>query len=265
MEAKVISIATQKGGVGKTTTARELSAALSQDGKKILLIDFDQQMNLTKYVDKEEQEKSIYNALKNKNEIKNVIVQTDLFDFVSSSFELSKADIEFFNSEDVFLLDDALDLLKSDYDFIIIDNGPQRNKLLQMVYVASDYIISPSDDSEGGADGVINVFNDIEKLKNARVPLSKAKLIGIVFTRFKGNTNINKAAIDILNVIMKEIDTNGFVMTIRDSIAVSESKYMRKSVQEYAPYNNAAMDYRKVVKKIYEYIEKENEVNNIYK
>jgi len=251
---KVIAIATQKGGVGKTTSSLEIAATMAQDGKRVLLIDYDQQGNLSKYVGADAEKKlTIYDALHDPQKIINAIVHLELFDFICSSPELSKSDIEFNNSEDVFLLDEALDKIKPNYDYIVIDNGPQRNKLLQMVYVASDYIIAPCDDTEGGTDGLINVFNDIEKMKNARIPLSNAEIIGAIVTRFKGQTTINKAALDILNSIMSKINPKAFVMYVRDSVKASEAKYAKKSVQEFAPYNNVAMDYRKIVHAIYDY------------
>lgn len=251
---KVISIATQKGGVGKTTSSMEIASALNiEHEKKVLLIDFDQQGNLSKYVGVNDNKNNIYNALHDSKIIKECIRTLEFFDFIPSSPELSKSDIEFNNSEDVFLLDDALDLIKENYDYIIIDNGPQRNKLLQMAYVASDYIIAPCDDTEGGSDGLINVYNDVEKMKNARMQLSNAEIIGVIITRYKGQTTLNKVAVDILNSVMNKINPKGFVLPVRDSIKVSEAKYKRTSVQKYATYNNAAIDYRKITQTLIDY------------
>ncbi len=252
---KVIAIATQKGGVGKTTSALELAAAFAQDDKKVLLVDFDQQGNLTDYVGAAEieSEYTVYDILHDAEKTKDAVMKLKLFDFIKSSPELSKADVEFHDSEDVFLLDDALDKVKKKYDYIIIDNGPQRNKLLQMAYVAADYIIAPCDDTEGGSKGLINVYNDVEKMKKTKVPLSSAEVIGAIVTRYKGQTTINKVAISILEDAMKKINKKGFVMYVRDSVKASEAKYAKMSVQEYSAYNNVAMDYRAIAEAILKY------------
>lgn len=259
---KVLAIATQKGGVGKSTTALEVASALAIDQNyKVLLIDFDQQCNLTKYVNQSDVDsgKTIYDVLHDPKSIKECIRVLKAFDFIASSSELSKSDIEFNDSDDIFLLDDAFDNIKEDYDFVVIDNGPQRNKLLTMVYVAADYVIAPCDDTEGGSDGLINVYNDIEKLRNARVPLSDAEIMGVIITRFKGNTNINKAAVEILTNAMKQINPDGFVLTARDSVKASEAKYARKPIQEFAPYSTVAIDYRMITDNIVDYINKKGD------
>ena len=179
------------------------------------------------------------------------------FDFIPGSPTLSKADIEFNKSDDLFLLDDAFDLIKDDYDFIILDCGPQRNKLYELVCVAADYIVAPCDDTEFGSDGLINVYDDIEKLKNARIPLSKAVVIGAIITRYKGKTKVDQAAKNILFNVMKQINDKGFVMAARECVVASEAKYARQSMQEYAPYSTVAIDYKNITQAILDYISKE--------
>ncbi len=251
---RVISIATQKGGVGKTTTALEIASVMSiENDLKILLIDFDQQQNLTKYVGAKNYSTTVYDVLHNPEDIHKSILHLELFDYIPGDARLSKCDVEFTNPEDIFLLDDSLRLLSDEYDYCIIDNGPLRNKLLQMTYVASNYIICPSDDTEGGTDGLLNVYQDVKRMKNARSPLSYADIIGCIVTRYKGNTNMSQAAFKILENNMMQINPRGFVLTVRDSIKVSEAKYARIPVQKYAPYNNVSIDYRDIVQKIVEY------------
>lgn len=252
---KTISIATQKGGVGKTTSVIELASAFSiTHDKKVLIIDFDQQCNLTKYVDAGEYTKTIYDALNNPEIVEECIIKSKDFDFIPGSPKLSKADIEFSDSDDVFILDDVLDKI-SGYDIILIDNGPQRNKLLQMIYVTSDYVICPTDDTEGGSDGLINVNNDIVKMRTAKIPLSQAKIIGSIITRAKVNTTLNKAVTEMLVEVMKEINPKGFVLSVRETVRASEAKFARMSLQRFEPYNNASIDYRLIAKKILEYMD----------
>lgn len=253
---KTLSIATQKGGVGKTTTALEVAAAMSIEyGLKVLLVDFDQQQNLSTYVgvDPEECKTTIYDALHDPEKIHDAIIHLNLFDYIPGTSELSKCDVEFINPEDLFNLDDALDLVKDNYDYAIIDNGPQRGKTLQMTYVASDYIVAPCDDTKGGFDGIAQIHHDVERLKGARTPLSSAVIIGAVLIRYKPNTIISKTALDILTSIMGQINSKGFVMYVRETVKPSEAKLATKSMQEYAPYCNTSLDYKEVTKAILEY------------
>ncbi len=257
MEAKVIAIATQKGGVGKTTTAQTLAAVFAQrEGKKVLLVDCDMQKNLSMYVGvPEDIENSVYTILKDSEKIHDSIIHLDLYDFIPATAELSLVDVTFSESSDIFLLDDALDLVKKDYDYIIIDSGPQRSKILTMIYVCADYVIAPCDDTKGGIEGLLNLHGDIEKHKNAKHQLSKAEIIGAVITRFKPRTKLNRAIFEILKDVMNEVNPDGFALFVRDDIKVSETKMSVRSVQEYSPSCNAAMDYRTLAETVLSYIE----------
>ncbi len=255
---KVIAVATQKGGVGKTTAALEIAAGISLEySKKVLLIDFDPQQNLTTYVDANNYEVTIYDVLHETNKIKESILSLELFDFIPASQELSKSDIEFTSPEDIFLLDDALHLIEDDYDYCIVDTGPLRNKLLQMTYVASNYIVAPCDHSEGGSNGLINIHHDIERMKNARTPLSYADIICCIINRFDKKTKISKTFYKILENDMKQINPKGFVVTIRGSVKADEAKLARKSIQQYSPYNNVSKDYKVLIKNIIDYSEED--------
>lgn len=257
--AKVIAIATQKGGVGKTTSSLEISAALAiEHDMRVLLIDFDSQRNLSLNLDQKNAKVTIYDVLHDPSRFNDAVVKTDYFDFIPGSEGLSKADIEFNKSDDVFLLDDVFEPIKDNYDFIVLDGGPQRNKLFEMIYVAADYVIAPCDNTEFGSEGLINVYQDIEKLKNARVPLSSAQVIGAIVTKYEENTKVDKAAVKILENVMKKINKKAFVMTAAKCVLASESKYERKSLQEYAPYSTTAIDYKNITKAILKYIEKED-------
>ena len=124
---RIIATLNQKGGVGKTTSTIELGNALALKNKKVLIIDLDQQGNLTKYVNAQTNLPNIYDVLQAKKPIAEAIQTCGRVDIIASSKELSKADKEFVEHDDIFLLEDVVELIKDKYDFVFIDNGPARS------------------------------------------------------------------------------------------------------------------------------------------
>ena len=242
--AIIISIANQKGGVGKTTTAIELASCFSSRDYKTLAIDFDQQSNLTKYTGLKPGIKGIYEVLKGEvKDIHKVIVKAEEFDVIAASQKLSKADKEFGDALEILKLKKVLKALDDDYDFIIIDSNPSRNVLLNMAYVATDYIIIPAEAEEGSMDGIKSIYNDLKDYKSQ--DWSSAEVLGVILTRVERTGMHAYAAEEIKEFLQKE-DPEAFFMTVRKSIAASEAKSERVSMQSGKTYSNPAMDYRKI-------------------
>lgn len=257
---RVISIANQKGGVGKTTTSIEVAYCLAAKKKKVLLIDLDQQANLTKYLDAKS-EYSISSIFDNGIEYlhKSIISLDKKLDIIPATGELSKADKKYTDPGDIFLLQDICKVLEEEddpYDYVIIDNSPARNGLLTMSYIASDYIIVPTECDEGSVDGIVAIEKDISKLRDGNHSLSKAQIVAILLNKYE-RTTLHAVALDSINNITVCIKGNPIVRTIRKSIKASESKTAKMSMQMYAKKNHATDDFKKAVNEIIKKIEKE--------
>lgn len=246
-----ISIANQKGGVGKTTTSIELAASLALENKKVLLVDFDQQCNMTKYVGLDSVNPTINDVLHGDCPISDAIKHLELYDVIPASQALSSADRSFTDAADIFLLQDALEIIKEeyDYDYTIVDNSPARNILLNMAYIASDYVIIPTECDSGSLDGILAVNTDLRKFREGRHAFSKAKIMGFILNKFE-KTVMHSESYKELEEIRDAIEPDAFIMTVRKSIVVSETKVIQKSLQEADKYSNPAMDYRKIAKEV---------------
>lgn len=250
---KIIAISNQKGGVGKTTTTIELAASITKMKKKVLIIDLDQQCNATDYTGSDgDPEKTIYEVLHAKIPVQEAIIHLKSYDVIPASPQLSKSEKEFVEKEDVFLLSDIIELIKDEYDYILIDNGRSRSILLTMAYTAADYVVIPTECDDGSLKGIDDVISDVDKCKNGRIKLSHAKIIAMLLTKSE-RTTMHSMALEDMEEKAKTQDNPVIIDSIRKGIVASETKKVGKSAQEYANKSNFAEDYRRIAKKIVGY------------
>ena len=193
--ARIIAIANQKGGVGKTTTAVNLAAALAGAGKRVLLVDLDSQGNATmgSGVDKRELEASSYDVLLQEAEARAVIVKTpEEFDLLPGNIDLTAAEIQLMQVPDrEQRLKAALDPLRDDYDFIIIDCPPALSLLTLNALTAADSVLVPMQCEYYALEGLSALMETIDALKVRLNP--QLEIEGVLRTMFDVRNNLANA------------------------------------------------------------------------
>lgn len=191
---KAIAVFNQKGGVGKTTTAINFSAALAEKGKKVLLIDNDPQGNLTSGlgIDKSSLTSTIYHVLIQSADISSTIIDTDFegLRILPGSVDLAGAEIELIEFEDrEYLLKNQLDLVKNDYDYIVVDCPPSLGLLTINALVAVDSILIPIQCEYYALEGVSHLINTYDLVRERINP--SLEIQGVLLSMFDGRTNLS--------------------------------------------------------------------------
>ena len=190
--SKIIAVVNQKGGVGKTTTAVNLTAALTEAGKKVLLCDFDPQANATSGlgVDKRKVKHSVYDVVINDTPVDSAIVTTKFGDVLPSSPDLAGAAVELLTMEDPnYRLKNALLSVKDRYDLILIDCPPSLEMLTMNGLAAAEGILVPVQCEYYALEGLADLMTTLRLMKKRINP--GLEIFGVVLTMFDGRTNFS--------------------------------------------------------------------------
>lgn len=247
----IIAITNQKGGVGKTTTALNVSSALAFMGKSTLLIDTDPQAHSTisSVKDPSQYDKTLYDLLMNENEkIEESIIKSTIpgLNIVISRISMAKIETMLLGKIDGhFKLKDVLEPVRNKYDFIIIDTPPTLGIITLNALVAADSLIIPIQSSYLSLEGTDDLLETIDKVK--KIANTGLKIIGILITLHDKRTNISK---DAVNRIKKVFGKIVFKTIISKSVKLEESPAYRESIFTYAPHSVGAIQYKKVAQEI---------------
>lgn len=249
-QTRILAIINQKGGVGKSTTAVNLSAALGAMGKEVLLVDLDPQGNATSGygIDKRALDGCVYNVLLGETPVEEVILScvAEGVDVLPSTISLAGAEVELVNEmARENRLKNALGSLRGRYDYILIDCPPSLGLLTINALVAADKLLVPIQCEFYALEGVTKLLDSMKRVKSILNP--SLDIFGIVLTMYDSRTNL---ANQVVNEVRSFFGDEVFETLIPRTVKLSEAPSYGQSILEYAPDNKGALAYNDLAKEV---------------
>lgn len=246
---KVIAVANQKGGVGKTTTSVSLSAALAEKGKRVLLVDCDPQGNATSGfgINKQELELSVYDIIIDEWNISDIILPTDYkIDIAPSQIGLAGAEIELSSLEDrEYRLQRGINTVREKYDFIIIDCPPSLGFLTLNSLAAADSVLIPLQCEFYALEGLSQLLKTIEMVRS-RINVN-LYIEGVVLTMYDSRTNLSQ---QVENEVRNYIGDKVYNTTIPRNVRLSEAPSYGCPIFAYDPTSKGAQAYMELAQEV---------------
>lgn len=248
--ARIISVANQKGGVGKTTTTVNLGACLAFEGKKVLLVDIDAQGNATSGVGirKPDVVKDIYDVLVNEEDIREAILPSSRegLDIVPATIQLAGAEIELTSMmARESRLKSALEEIRDRYDFILIDCPPSLGHLTINAFTASDSILIPVQCEYYALEGLSQLLNTVRLVQKHFNP--GLKIEGVLLTMYDARTNLGA---EVVEEVRRYFQENVYDTIIPRNIRLSEAPSHGLSIIDYDPSSRGAQVYLALAKEV---------------
>lgn len=240
---RIIAIANQKGGVGKTTTAINLSSSLASLGKKVLALDMDPQGNMTSglSVNKNEVEYSIYDLIIGNAEIKDCICKEvfENLDVLPSNINLSAAEIELIGVDNKeYIIKNEIEKVKDNYDFVIIDCPPALSMLTINAMTTADSILVPIQCEYYALEGLSQLIHTIKLVQERLNP--SLKIEGVVFTMYDARTNLS---LQVVENVKDNLNQNIYKTIIPRNIRLAEAPSYGMPINLYDPKSAGAESY----------------------
>lgn len=248
---RVIAIANQKGGVGKTTTSINLSACLAEAGKKVLVIDTDPQGNATSGLglDKDECENTVYDLVLDQCSIKECMYTVENIPnltIIPSNVDLAGAEIELLGiNEKEYILRNAVDYVKDDFDYVIIDCPPSLNMLTINAMTTADSVLVPIQCEYYALEGISQLIHTIDLVQQRLNP--KLKIDGVVFTMYDARTNLSS---DVVDTVKNNLNATVYQTIIPRNVRLAEAPSHGLPINLYDPKSTGSESYRNLAKEI---------------
>ena len=239
---KTIAVTNQKGGVGKTTTAVNLSALLGEMGQRVLLVDLDPQGNTTSGLGMEAGENSVYEALLGQLPLRACVEETPWknLSLVPGDIRLAGAEVELVNAERrEFQLKKAISALKNDYDYILVDCPPSLGLLTLNALAAADSVLIPIQCEYYALEGVTSLMNTVTRVRRSLNPALDIE--GVLLTMLDGRTNLG---LQVVDQVKKHFRQKVYAATIPRSVRLGEAPSHGEPIHVYDPKSTGAMAYR---------------------
>lgn len=249
---RIIAIANQKGGVGKTTTTINLSSCLAEAGKKVLTIDMDPQGNTTSGlgVEKNECENTVYELILGECTLNECLIHTEIehLDLISSNVNLAGAEIELLNINDKeYVLKNEIDYIKDDYDFILIDCPPSLNMLTVNAMTTADTVLVPIQCEYYALEGLSQLMYTIDLVQQRLNP--RLQIEGVVFTMYDARTNLS---LQVVENVKNNLDTTIYKTIIPRNVRLAEAPSHGMPINIYDSKSTGAESYRLLAQEVIE-------------
>lgn len=247
---RIIAIANQKGGVGKTTTAINLSACLADKGKKVLAVDMDPQGNMTSGLglDKEFLEKTVYDMIIGESDIEEVLQKETMenLDVLPTNIDLSAAEIELIDVENKeFIVRNSIQKIRDNYDFVIIDCPPSLSILTINAMTTADSVLVPIQCEYYALEGLSQLIHTVELVKDRLNP--DLEIEGVVFTMYDARTNLS---LQVVENVKDNLQQNIYKTIIPRNIRLAEAPSYGMPINQYDPKSAGSESYMRLADEV---------------